>query len=48
MRVEISESVNFELYDAVIPEVTGTAYFTGQHQFWFDPDDPLKKGFIFR
>lgn len=33
---------------AVIPEVTGTAFITGKNTFWIDPEDPLKKGFIFR
>lgn len=31
---------------AVIPEITGSAYITGMHQFVFDPDDPLKDGFL--
>ena len=48
MSVEIKETVQFGEYDAVIPEVSGTARFTGQHEFWFDPADSLNKGFIFR
>ncbi|MBD3413520.1 MAG: proline racemase [Candidatus Aminicenantes bacterium] len=35
-------------YPAVIPEVTGSASIIGQNQFYFDPDDPFKKGFILR
>ncbi|MHC4945767.1 MAG: proline racemase family protein [Planctomycetota bacterium] len=35
-------------FDAVIPEVEGQAFITGQHRFWFDPVDPLKQGFILR
>jgi len=31
---------------AVIPEITGSAYITGFHQFVIHPDDPLKKGFL--
>ena len=31
---------------AVLPEVTGTAYLTGTSQFWFDPADPLREGFL--
>jgi proline racemase len=31
---------------AVLPEVTGTAYLTGTSQFWFDPADPLRDGFL--
>lgn len=31
---------------AVIPQITGSAYVTGIHQFVVDPDDPLKEGFL--
>ncbi len=48
MDVRVSETVKYGNYDAVIPEVTGSAHFTGRSEFWFDPGDPLKEGFIFR
>lgn len=32
-------------FDAIIPEITGSAYVTGMHTFVIDPDDPLKEGF---
>ena len=48
MEVEISDEVSFGPYNAVIPRVSGTAAITGRHQFYFDPGDPLSKGFIFR
>ena len=48
MEVEVKESLKYGLHDAVIPEVSGTAYFTGRNEFWFDPEDPLQNGFIFR
>jgi proline racemase len=32
-------------YDAFIPEVAGTAYLTGFHQFVIDPADPQRYGF---
>lgn len=35
-------------FDAVIPEVSGTAHVTGQHEFLIDPDDPFKYGFFLR
>jgi trans-L-3-hydroxyproline dehydratase len=35
-------------HDAVIPEVGGTASITGRSEFYFDPEDPLGHGFIFR
>ena len=31
---------------AILPEVTGTAYLTGTSQFLFDPDDPLRAGYL--
>lgn len=31
---------------AIMPEVSGTAYITGTSQFFFDPDDPLRAGFL--
>jgi proline racemase len=31
---------------AILPEVTGTAYITGTSQLFFDPDDPLRAGFL--
>jgi proline racemase len=33
---------------AVIPEVQGSAYLTGKHEFTIDPHDPLKEGFLIR
>jgi proline racemase len=33
-------------YPAIVPRVSGTAYITGVHQFLFDPDDPLRDGFL--
>jgi ornithine cyclodeaminase/alanine dehydrogenase-like protein (mu-crystallin family) len=35
-------------HQSVIPEISGTASITGQNEFYFDPNDPLKDGFIFR
>ena len=34
-------------FEAVITDVTGSAYVTGMHTFVVDPDDPLQKGFSF-
>jgi proline racemase len=31
---------------AILPEVTGAAYLTGTSQFFFDPDDPLRSGYL--
>jgi proline racemase len=48
MSVEVVETTKFGPYDAVVPEVSGTASFTGRNEFYFDPDDPFREGFIFR
>lgn len=48
ISVEVVEVTKFGSYDAVIPEVSGTASITGRNEFYFDPDDPFRKGFIFR
>jgi len=38
----------FGPYQAVIPEVEGRAFITGKNEFYLDPHDPLKNGFILR
>jgi proline racemase len=38
----------FGPYEAVVPEVTGSAHLTGSCEFWIDPADPLRHGFILR
>lgn len=48
MDVEIKNVLDYGPYQAVIPEVSGQAYYTGSNEFWIDTDDPLKDGFIFR
>jgi trans-L-3-hydroxyproline dehydratase len=48
MEVEVSGITTFGPHKAIIPKVTGSASFTGSNQFWFDPEDTLKDGFILR
>ncbi len=48
MSVEVVEVTKFGQYDAVIPEVSGTASITGRNEFYFDPEDPYSNGFILR
>ncbi|MCU4164130.1 proline racemase family protein [Carboxylicivirga caseinilyticus] len=48
MEVKIAEITSYGPYEAVVPEVSGTAHLTGKNEFWFDPNDPLREGFIFR
>lgn len=35
-------------YNAIIPEVEGTAFITGKHEFLLDPKDEFPEGFILR
>ncbi len=44
----VVKEVEYGPFKAVIPEVHGTAYVTGQHEFLIDPDDPFKDGFFLR
>lgn len=48
MDVRVTHTLTFGPHDAVIPEVSGSAWITGINQFYFDPADPLRHGFIFR
>lgn len=42
---KIVEVTKVGQFDAVIPEITGSAYVTGFNQFVVDSEDPLKQGF---
>lgn len=44
----VVQETTFGPHAAVIPEVEGTAFITGRHEFLVDPDDPLKNGFFLR
>ncbi len=48
MRVTVAERTTFGPHAAVIPEVSGMAHYTGRHEFWIDPADPLRDGFLVR
>ena len=48
MSVKVVEVTRFGDYDAVTPEVSGTASIVGRNEFYFDPEDPLRNGFILR
>jgi len=47
-EVKVLESLKYAHHDAIIPEVTGNAYITGEHNFLIDNDDELKYGFFLR
>ena len=32
-------------YEAIVPEIEGSAWITGEHTFLIDDDDPLRDGF---
>ena len=32
-------------YPAIVPEIEGAAWITGEHTFLMEDDDPLKGGF---
>jgi len=44
----VLETVTVDGRPAVVPQVTGTAYRTGEHVFCIDPNDPLLPGFVLR
>ncbi len=44
----VLKTTRFGPYDAVIPQVAGSAKITGRHEFLIDTDDPLKEGFVLR
>jgi trans-L-3-hydroxyproline dehydratase len=44
----IAETTNFGPYQAVIPDIEGTANILGKSEFWIDPSDSLGKGFLLR
>jgi proline racemase len=44
----VLDTVSVHGRPAVVPQVTGTAYRTGEHVFRIDPHDPLVPGFVLR
>jgi trans-L-3-hydroxyproline dehydratase len=48
MSVKVVQVTSFGPYDAVTPEVSGTASIIDRAEFYFDPKDPFRKGFILR
>lgn len=42
------EKTRFGPYDAVIPEVSGSAHIVGRSEFWVDPADEIGAGFLIR
>jgi trans-L-3-hydroxyproline dehydratase len=48
MTVRVEEITQFGPFSAVIPSVSGQASITGKSEFYFDPEDPLRDGFLLR
>jgi len=49
LTVRPKQTIEYGNYSkAIIPIVSGNAYFTGYQQFWIDQEDPLKEGFFIR
>jgi proline racemase len=44
----VLDTVDVDGRSAVVPQVSGMAYRTGEHVFCIDPDDPLVPGFVLR
>ena len=44
----IARELRWEGYDAVVPEIEGSAWITGRNEILIAPDDPLAEGFILR
>jgi proline racemase len=44
----VLDTVLIDGRSAVLPQVRGTAYRTGEHVFCIDPHDPLVPGFVLR
>lgn len=45
---EVVEVVTFGSYEAIVPQVSGTAHIIGRNELLIDPNDPLQNGFILR
>lgn len=44
----IRDRTSYGNYEAVIPEVQGSAHIVGRNEFLIDPDDPFADGFVLR
>ena len=45
-RGRVVERVKVGEYSAIVPEIEGSAWITGEHTFIIDENDPLRSGFI--
>jgi proline racemase len=47
-RGRVARTATVARHDAVVPEVTGSAWTVGRSELWVAPDDPLREGFVLR
>jgi trans-L-3-hydroxyproline dehydratase len=47
-NVRIADTISYGPYEAVIPEVSGSAHIIGRNEWLIDPEDPLGQGFLLR
>ena len=47
-RGEVAKEKGYGGFDAIVPEITGSAHITGRSEFVIDPEDPLCDGFFVR
>lgn len=45
-KARILEVIKIKDYDAVIPEVTGSAWMMGMHRYYYDERDPVREGYL--
>lgn len=48
MAVSVVEETVLGPHKAVVPQVSGSASFTGRSTFWIEPEDPFRDGFLVR
>ncbi|MHC4992327.1 MAG: proline racemase family protein, partial [Planctomycetota bacterium] len=46
--VRVADTTTVGDVPAIIPEVSGAAHITGCHEFFVDPEDPLREGVLLR
>ena len=45
---KVAKTLSYGPYEAVIPEISGSAHIVGRSEWLIDPDDPLAYGFFLR
>ena len=46
--VKVIDTTKVADYDAVLPQISGMAYVVAKNEFYIDPSDPLRHGFLLR